>query len=128
MTDLEQIKDEKIVLQDGFVEDVRSIIMSSRDIAIRSVDSERVRMYWRLGERIVVEEQNGATRAEYGKGLLSALAKKIEPEFGSGFSYRQLAFCRQFYQAYPIVNELRSQFNWTQYRKLIQTVISNDST
>jgi len=31
-----------------------------------------------------------------------------------------LAFCRQFYKTYPIVNALRSQFNWTQYRLLIQ--------
>ncbi|MDR0680862.1 MAG: PDDEXK nuclease domain-containing protein [Dysgonamonadaceae bacterium] len=48
------------------------------------------------------------------------LAVAIESEFGSGFSYRQLAFCRQFYRTYPIVNALRSQFNWMQYRLLIQ--------
>lgn len=40
-------------------------------------------------------------------------------EFGSGFSYRQLAYCRQFYRLYPIVNALRSQLNWSQYRLLI---------
>lgn len=45
---------------------------------------------------------------------------KLEPEFGSGFSYRQLKFCRQFYRTYPIGNTLRSQLNWSQYRKLIQ--------
>lgn len=33
---------------------------------------------------------------------------------------RQLAFSRQFYRVYPIVNALRSQLNWTQYRLLIQ--------
>jgi predicted nuclease of restriction endonuclease-like (RecB) superfamily len=81
-------------------------------------------MYWRLGERIVVEEQQGKERAEYGTYLLRGLAAKIEPEFGSGFSYRQLAFCRQFYRTYPIVNALRSQFSWSQYRLLIQ--IDND--
>ncbi|MDR2065109.1 MAG: PDDEXK nuclease domain-containing protein [Prevotellaceae bacterium] len=37
-----------------------------------------------------------------------------------GFSYRQLAFCRQFYRTYPIVNAVRSQFNWMQYRLFIQ--------
>ena len=40
------------------------------------------------------------------------------PEFGSGFSYRQLNQARQFYLAYPIVNALRSQLNWSQYRLL----------
>jgi hypothetical protein len=48
-----------------------------------------------------------------------------EPEYGSGFSYRQLAYCRQFYFAYPIVNALRSQFNWMQYRLLI-SISDND--
>lgn len=33
---------------------------------------------------------------------------------------RSVDFCRQFYKTYPIVNALRSQFNWTQYRLLIQ--------
>lgn len=37
--------------------------------------------------------------------------RKIESEFGSGFSYRQLAFCRQFYRTYPMMNALHSQFN-----------------
>jgi hypothetical protein len=77
-------------------------------------------MYWKLGERILVEEQQGKERAEYGSYLLQNLAKQIEPDFGSGFSYRQLAFCRQFYCTYPIVNALRSQFGWFQYRLLFQ--------
>lgn len=57
---------------------------------------------------------------EYGTYMLKNLADKMETEFGSGFSYRQLAFCRQFYRAYPNMNALRSQFNWYQYRLLIQ--------
>jgi predicted nuclease of restriction endonuclease-like (RecB) superfamily len=109
-----------ITLRSEFVSDIRNIIVSARNAAVRSVDFERVQMYWRLGERIVVEEQQGRERAEYGAYLLHNLAAGIEAEFGSGFSYRQLAFCRQFYLAYPIVNALRSQFNWYQYRLLIQ--------
>jgi len=44
----------------------------------------------------------------------------LEPEYGSGFTVRQLEMCRQFYRLYPIANALRSQLNWTQYRMLIQ--------
>ena len=43
----------------------------------------------------------------------------IEPEYGSGFSVRQLEICRQFYRAYPIANTLCSQLNWSQYKLLI---------
>jgi predicted nuclease of restriction endonuclease-like (RecB) superfamily len=103
-----------------FIADIRNIIETAKNNAIRSVDFERVLMYWRLGERIFVEEQGGKDRSDYGTSLISNLATVIEPDYGSGFSYRQLAFCRQFYRTYPIVNALRSQFNWLQYRKLIQ--------
>ena len=50
----------------------------------------------------------------YGAYLLKNLAKKLEPEYGSGFSVRQLERSRQFYKMYPIASALRSQFNWTQ--------------
>lgn len=108
-----------IELRNEFVSDIRNIITTSRNEAIRSIDFERVRMYWKLGERIVVEEQAGRERAEYGTYLLQNLAQKIEAEFGSGFSVRQLERARQFYRTYPITSALRTQFNWSQYKLLI---------
>ena len=42
------------------------------------------------------------------------------PEYGSGFGIRQLEQSRQSYRLYPIANTLRSQLNWSQYRRLIQ--------
>lgn len=107
-------------LRIDFLSEIKRIIQQSRTNAVRSVDFCRVQMYWALGKRILEEEQEGKERAEYGAFLLKKLSKELVPEFGSGFSYRQLAFCRQFYKNYPIVNALRSQFNWTQYRLLIQ--------
>lgn len=77
-------------------------------------------MYWKLGERIFIEEQKGQDRAEYGAYLLQNIAMEIEKEFGSGFSVRQLERARQFYRTYPIATALRTQLNWYQYRLLIQ--------
>ncbi len=77
-------------------------------------------MYWKLGERIFIEEQKGQDRAEYGAYLLQNVALEIEKEFGSGFSVRQLERARQFYRTYPIASAVRSQLNWYQYRLLIQ--------
>ena len=107
-------------IKSSLLNDVREIISAARSQAVRSVDSCRVQMYWHIGRRIFEEEQLGKDRADYGTYLIKNLAKQLEPEYGSGFSYRQLAFCRQFYRLYPIVNALRSQLNWTQYRMLIQ--------
>jgi hypothetical protein len=75
-------------------------------------------MYWRLGERIYTEEQRGKDGAGYGESLIRNLSAHLENEFGSGFSYRQLAYCRKFYLLHPIVNALRSQLNWFHYRLL----------
>lgn len=109
-----------IQIHNNFISDIKDIILSARDSAVRSVDFERVKMYWRLGERIFVEEQQGKERAEYGKYLIKNLSKEIEPEFGTGFSTRQLERARQFYRTYPITSALRSQFNWSQYKLLMQ--------
>jgi predicted nuclease of restriction endonuclease-like (RecB) superfamily len=109
----------EICIRNEFVSDIRNIIDTAKNEAIRSVDFHRVMMYWNLGERIVVEEQQGKERAEYGTSLLQNLAKEIEPLYGSGFTYRQLARARQFYRTYPIVSALRTQFNWSQYKLLI---------
>ena len=100
-------------------QEVRQIIDNARSNAVRSVDFCRVQMYWNIGRRIVEEEQQGKERADYGAYMLKNLAKALEPEYGSGFSVRQLEMCRKFYRLYPITNALRSQFNWTQYRLLI---------
>lgn len=101
-------------------EDVRTIIEEARANAIRSVDFNRVLMYWKTGRRVFEEEQKGAERADYGSLLIERLAQRLEPGYGSGFSKRQLHFSVQFYRTYPKVNALRSQLNWTQYRTLIQ--------
>ena len=101
-------------------EDVRTIIEEARANAVRSVDFNRVLMYWKTGRRVFEEEQKGADRADYGSYLIERLAQRLVPGYGSGFSTRQLHFSVQFYRTYPKVNALRSQLNWTQYRTLIQ--------
>jgi hypothetical protein len=109
------------IIKQTFVGDVRGIINAARQTAVRSVDFCCVQMYWNIGRRIFEEEQQGKERAEYGTYLIKNLASTLEPEYGSGFSSRQLLFSRQFYRLYPIVNALRSQLNWSQYKlQLIQ--------
>lgn len=90
---------------------IQSIIANAQARAIRSVDTERVLMYWQIGKVIFEEEQQGKERAEYGEFLIKSLANALEPQYGTGFSYRQLNLFRQFYRTFPIVNALRSQFS-----------------
>lgn len=103
---------------------VKSIIQNAQDRAVRSVNFERVLMYWQIGQVIFEEEQQGKDRADYGAFLIKSIADNLQPQFGSGFSVRQLELCRQFYKLFPNTNALRSQLNWTQYRLLIR--LEND--
>ncbi len=112
----------------NFVQQIKSIIRDAQGNAVRSVNRERVLMYWKIGERIVVEEQQGKKRADYGSYLIKMLSEELTRDFGSGFSYRQLNFCRQFYIEFPIVNALRSQLNWTEYKLLIRIKDSDKRT
>jgi len=113
------IKSDSLGVNFTFYDEIRLIIYKAQEDAIRSVDVQRVLMYWKMGERIFLEEQRGEDRAKYGTYLVKNLAKQLEPEFGSGFSVRQLERSRQFYRTYPIASALRSQLNWMQYRLLI---------
>lgn len=103
-----------------FVGEIRKIIDDARVHAVRSIDRTRVMMYWSIGKRIYEKEQQGKDRADYGSYLIKNLAASLAPDYGSGFSVRQLELCRQFYRVYPIANTLCSQLNWSQYKLLIR--------
>ena len=106
----------------GIVEEICGIIAGARARAVRTVETERALMYWQIGRVIVEEEQAGKDRAEYGSFLLQSLADELQPQFGSGFSRRQLERYRQFYRMFPIASALRTELSWTHYKILIRNV------
>ena len=107
-------------LKKDIIQQIQTIIGTSRDRAIRSVDNERVLMYWQIGKVIFEEEQAGKERAEYGRYLIKSISDVFQPQFGTGFTVRQLEMNRQFFRTFPIANALRSQLSWTHYRVLIR--------
>ncbi len=96
-----------------FIQQIKSIISNAQNNVVRSINSQRVQMYWKIGEKIVVEEQQGKERANYGDFLIKTLSKELTATFGSGFSERQLETCRQFYQAFPIPHAVRAELETT---------------
>jgi len=107
-------------LKKDLFQQIQAIIADAQGRAIRAVDNERVIMYWQIGKIIFEEEQQGKDRADYGKYLIKSISEEFQPQFGTGFSIRQLEMNRQFYRSFPITNALRSQFSWTHYRTLIR--------
>ena len=106
-------------IKEELIRQIHSIISSSKERAIRSVDTERMLMYWQIGRVIFEEEQEGKDRAGYGQFLIKSISEEFQPEFGSGFSVRQLERYRQFYRRFPNASALRTQFSWTHYKILI---------
>ncbi len=46
------------------IPDIKAIIDTAQEKAIRAVDNERTLMYWTIGKRIFEEEQQGKDRAD----------------------------------------------------------------
>ena len=93
---------------EALLADLRAIIAAGRGRAAAAVNAEIVTTYWKMGERIVREEQGGAARAAYGAQLLRRLGQALSREFGRALSERNLQQIRQFYLTYPNANALRS--------------------
>ncbi len=103
------------------VAEIKGVINSSRNEAIRSVNFARVLMYHNIGRIIVTELQDNNERADYGSSLLKNISDSITPEFGSGFSVRILELTRRFYTTFPNSNALHSNLSWTQKENTLNT-------
>jgi predicted nuclease of restriction endonuclease-like (RecB) superfamily len=114
-----------MLINQSIISEIKSIITDAKDTAIRAVDNQRTVMYWHIGKRIFEEEQQGKDRADYGNYLIKFLSEQLQPEFGSGFSVRQINLYRKFYRTFPIVHTLYAQLSWSQY-KLLLSVDSED--
>ena len=97
---------------------VKEIVMKAKNIAYRSSNAIMLNMYWEVGQLIVEDEQQGKTKAVYGKVTLKNLSKLLTVEFGNGFDERNLNNMRAFYTAFPIWNAVRTELSWTHYRMI----------
>lgn len=105
-----------------FVNDIKAIIEQGRQKAYSSVNTAMIETYWKIGRRIVEEEQNGRKRAEYGAQLIEYLAGQLANDYGSSYSPRYLRSFRKFYTVFPDYEIWKSRFPnlmWTHvYRAL----------
>ena len=68
------------------------------------------------------EEQQGNARADYGKGLIPALANRLTAEYGSGYGRRNLAYYRKFYIEFSDLEILHTHvqnLNWSHIRRIL---------
>ena len=115
---------QKSEISENLVTDLKQIILQARQGAYAAVNACMISAYWKIGQRIVEEEQHGNVRAEYGKKQLQELAKILTLEFGTGFDARRLRDYRQFYiyfQDHEKIWHTRvPNLTWTHFRSLLR--------
>ena len=105
--------------------DVKQIIDEGRRQGSDAISAVICMTNWRIGRRIILEEQHGETRAEYGKAIINSLSKKLVVEYGNNksISPRDLRNYRQFYltfRDFEIWYARVPNLNWTHYRSLLR--------
>ena len=104
---------------------ITTVITTGKQTAYRAINAAMTLTYWEIGRLIFEEEQQGKDRADYGNYLIVALAKRLQKEFGSGYSQANLRNFRQLFLLFPIRYALRSELTWTHYRLLMRVENSN---
>ena len=105
------------------ISDIKNILNYARSQATSAINTAMLNAYWKIGERIVNEEQGGNIRADYGTSTLKELSKQLTFELGKGFSPRNLQNYRLFYKLFPdweIWNARVPNLTWTHIRAILR--------
>ena len=82
----------------SWVSQLKQDIRSAQVKAAIKVNTELLRLYWRMGADICEKQKS----ASWGDGWLNELSRELMAEFPDmkGFSYRNLRYIRQWYEFY----------------------------
>lgn len=106
---------------DSLLADIRVLIQSARQHVAQTANSTLTMLHWQLGERISREVLQGQ-RASYGEEILPTLSAKLVPEYGKGFSARNLARMIRFAETFPdqqIVVALSQELGWSHFVEIL---------
>lgn len=104
-----------------FINEVKGLVSTAKHQATLAVNTTLTQLYWQIGQRINQEVLKGE-RADYGKQIVSSLAKQLTDEFGRGYSEKQLRRMMQFAETFPdqqIVATLWRQLSLSHFKQLI---------
>lgn len=104
----------------SLIKAIGDLIEDARTKVAKEVNNVLLNTYWETGHYIVDFEQNGKTRAEYGKGLLKQLAKDLTTAYGVGFNHYNLIYSRKLYLAFPKSRTLSYKLSWSHYTELLK--------
>ena len=76
------------------------LVEYARSIAARQINLVQLMTFYAIGRWIVEVEQQGESRAKYGRQIIKNLSEAMNTQFGRGFSVDTLENARKFYQTY----------------------------
>ncbi len=79
---------------------IEALVVDARKKIASTVNVAMVYTYFEVGRYIVEDEQDGKTRAEYGKGILKGVSARLTASLGKGWSVENLTAMRKFYVLY----------------------------
>ena len=85
---------------DNLCKNAVELINYSRSVVLKEVNLLQLMTYFTLGKWVVEVQQDGESRAQYGKKVLITLSDVLNKEFGKGFSVATLTNIRKFYLTY----------------------------
>ena len=96
------------------------IIKESRQNALKKVNEELIKLYWKVGKYVSEESKN----ANFGDAYIDSLSEQIQVAFPGikGFNRRGLYRMKQFYETYEddeFVSALLTQISWTNHLSII---------
>ncbi|MEY8394106.1 PDDEXK nuclease domain-containing protein [Lachnospiraceae bacterium 45-P1] len=76
------------------------LVEYARSITARQINLVQLMTFYAIGRWIVEVEQQGESRAKYGRQIIKNLSEAMNTQFGRGFSVDTLENARKFYQTY----------------------------
>lgn len=111
---------EKTTYYTNLIKTIATTVITSREKAIRQINTVLVETNWEIGRHIVEFEQKGEDRAQYGSELVTRIAKDLTLQYGKGFSKSTLFMCRQLYLRFPIFQTLSGKLSWSHYCEILK--------
>ena len=102
-------------------DDLRQLILVTREQVASQSNSALTQLYWHIGQRISQQVLNDQ-RAGYGKQVIHNVSQQLSHEFGKGFQEKNLRRMIQFYNAFDdlnIVATLSRQLSWSHFTLLL---------